>query len=425
MTCTVVLGTQWGDEGKGKVTDLLSERSDAIVRFQGGNNAGHTIVVGGRTVKLHIIPSGVLHPGKLAVIGDGCVVDPWVLLKELDYLRELGVDTSGVVLSDRAHLIMPYHRLMDTLQESLRAGGSKVGTTGRGIGPCYQDRAGRFGVRAGDLRFPRIVRERVAYSMRVLRALSSEAGMDLDLSEEQVLADCQEAYSRLEPLIADAPSLLNRLVREGKEVLLEGAQGQFLDIDRGTYPFVTSSSCTAGNASSGSGIGPRNIERIVGVVKAYTTRVGEGPFPTELVDDTGERLRRVGHEFGTTTSRPRRCGWLDLVIVRSSVAWNTIDSLAVTKLDVLDGIDPIKVCLAYELDGCEMEMFPSHLSDLARCRPVYAEMPGWGNPDWEGMRGKGELEGRIEEYLSLIAKEAGAKISIVSYGPGREQTITR
>lgn len=420
MTCTVVLGTQWGDEGKGKITDILTGSSDAVVRYQGGNNAGHTIVVADRTMKLHIVPSGVIHPGKIAVIGDGCVVDPWVLLKEFDYLEDLGIGTDNVYLSDRAHLIMPYHRLLDGIQESERSGGGKVGTTGRGIGPCYMDRAGRFGIRAGDLAHPDIVKERVNSALMSLKKRSAAAGNDPLMDAGSIVSDLLSINERLSPHIRDSVTLLNGLVREGKSILLEGAQGQMLDIDRGTYPFVTSSSCTAGNASAGTGIGPRHIDRIYGVVKAYTTRVGEGPFPTELYGEDEERMRDLGGEFGTTTGRPRRCGWLDLVVVRSAVAWNTIDTLAVTKLDVLCSFDRIRVCTHYKLDGRKVEYFPSHIRDLARCKPVYVEMEGWGRLDWSD-----GISDRVMDYIRLIEEGAIARVGIVSYGPGREQTIFR
>jgi adenylosuccinate synthase len=430
MACSVVLGTQWGDEGKGKITDLLAADFDAVARFQGGNNAGHTIVVGGKRMALHIVPSGVIHPGKVAVIGDGCVVDPWVLLKELDYLKELGIGTENVFLSDRAHLIMPYHRKLDGIQESLRSKGKKVGTTGRGIGPCYMDKAGRFGIRAGDLRYPEIVRERLEAALRAGEAAARAAGTELGIDIDVLAQELESVRVRLQGRIRDTDLLLNDLIEEGKTILLEGAQGQFLDIDRGTYPFVTSSSCTVGNAASGSGIGVKNFKRIYGVAKAYTTRVGEGPFPTELTDDLGERIREVGHEYGTTTERPRRCGWLDLVLVRSSVRWNSIDTLAVTKLDVLKGLGTIKVCTAYRIDDgtasehmlpSVLKYFPSHLKVLERCEPIYTEMKGWGEVDWAS----GKIAPPVRRYLGLIEKETGARAGIVSYGPGREETIVR
>jgi adenylosuccinate synthase len=379
---------------------------------------------------LHIVPSGVVQPGKVAVIGDGCVVDPWVLLKELDYLAEMGIATDNVVLSDRAHLIMPYHRILDAIQESLRTKGAKVGTTGRGIGPCYMDKAGRFGIRAGDLRYPDILRERIDAALRYARAVAEAAGSGIDLKAEELHRELVDVFGRLGSRIRDTDLLLNDLLSEGRTVLLEGAQGQFLDIDRGTYPYVTSSSCTVGNAASGSGIGPRHFKRIFGVVKAYTTRVGEGPFPTELTDELGQRIREVGHEYGTTTERPRRCGWLDLVLVRSSVAWNSIDTLAVTKLDVLQGLGRTKVCTAYRIDEATaaenglpttLRSFPSHLRILERCEPLYVEMDGWGEVDWAS----GRTDPLVEGYLGLIEKEAGAKVGIVSYGPGREETLSR
>ena len=330
MVCTVLMGTQWGDEGKGKITDILAENADAVVRYQGGNNAGHTIVVAGRTYKLHIVPSGVIRGDMMAVIGDGCVVDPWVLKKELDYLQDGEIFTGNVVVSDRAHLILPYHRELDGIQENVKAEGKKVGTTRRGIGPCYQDKAARVGIRVGDLRYPHLLKEKIFNGTESAILAARSLGLDLDLDPLRLYDDLMEVSDSILPYARDTPLLLSGLMEQGKDILLEGAQGTFLDIDRGTYPFVTSSSCTAGYASAGSGIGPLDIDKVVGVVKAYTTRVGEGPFPTELKNNIGEMIQQRGHEFGTTTERPRRCGWLDLVMVRSSVAWNSMTDLALT-----------------------------------------------------------------------------------------------
>ncbi len=435
MTCTVLMGAQWGDEGKGKVTDILSEGCDAVVRFQGGNNAGHTIVVGGQVFKLHIVPSGVLRENGLAVIGDGCVVDPWVLDQELSGLESKGISTSNVVISDRAHLIMPYHKLLDGLQEEAREGSGKVGTTGRGVGPCYQDRAGRFGIRAGDLRFPKLLEEKVSSGCIRANNLMSSMGGNAKVDPAAVLKDIQKVREKLLPMVRDAPALLGQLLDEGKQVLLEGAQGAFLDIDRGTYPYVTSSSCSAGNASSGSGIGLMEIDRIVGVVKAYTTRVGEGPFPTELVNEIGGRMREKGREYGTTTNRPRRCGWLDLVMVRSAVRWNSMTELALTKIDVLSGIDPLMVCTEYmvprdvsELHGTGtiLRHFPSHIELLSSCKPVLKRMKGWKElsaDDWQAARGIGDLPREMRDYIALIEEQVLSNVSIVSYGPARDETM--
>jgi len=435
MVCTVLMGTQWGDEGKGKITDILAEEADAVVRYQGGNNAGHTIVVGDRTFKLHLVPSGVIRDNMMAVIGDGTVVDPWVLKKELDYLHDAGISTAGVVLSDRAHLIMPYHKKLDGLQEASRGSGKKVGTTGRGIGPCYQDKAARVGIRVGDLRYPELLREKVGTGVKSAVLAGSSLGFDMDLEEEIIFSDLIEIGETLLPHIRDTPLLLTGLLEQGKNILLEGAQGTFLDIDRGTYPFVTSSSCTAGYASAGSGIGPLDIDKIMGVVKAYTTRVGEGPFPTELKNNLGKLIQDRGHEFGTTTDRPRRCGWLDLVMVRSSVEWNSMTDLALTKVDVLSGIDPLMVCTEYRIPteeaqrhglGTTLRYFPSHLELLAKATPVYMKVQGWKDmteTDWGEAKDTGEPPKRLMDYIRLIEREVNANVSLLSFGKGREQTM--
>ncbi|MGA1792894.1 MAG: adenylosuccinate synthase [Thermoplasmatota archaeon] len=435
MVCTVLMGTQWGDEGKGKITDILAEEADAVVRYQGGNNAGHTIVVGERTFKLHLVPSGVIRGDMMAVIGDGTVVDPWVLKKELDYLRDAGINTAGVVISDRAHIIMPYHKMLDGLQEAARGDSKKVGTTGRGIGPCYQDKAGRVGIRAGDLKYPALLKDKVGTGVRSALLAGKTLGVDIELDEEQVFSELMEVGEILLPHIRDAPLLLSGLMEQGKNILLEGAQGTFLDIDRGTYPFVTSSSCTAGYASAGSGIGPLDIDKVMGVVKAYTTRVGEGPFPTELRNNLGKLIQERGHEFGTTTERPRRCGWLDLVMVRSSVEWNSITDLALTKADVLSGIDPLMVCTEYRIPteeaerhglGTTLRYFPSHLELLARATPVYMKVQGWKDmteAEWELVKETGEVPKRLMDYIRLIEREVNANVSILSFGKGREQTM--
>lgn len=435
MVCTVLMGTQWGDEGKGKITDILAENVDAVVRYQGGNNAGHTIVVGGRTFKLHIVPSGVIREKMMAVIGDGCVVDPWILKKELDYLQDANIFTGNVVISDRAHLILPYHRELDGLQESVKAEGKKVGTTRRGIGPCYEDKAARVGIRVGDLRYPDLLREKVVNGTNSAILAAGSLGTDLDLDPDSIYNDLIEVGNSILQYARDTPLLLTGLMENGKDILLEGAQGTFLDIDRGTYPFVTSSSCTAGYASAGSGIGPLDIDKVVGVVKAYTTRVGEGPFPTELKNNIGDMIQKRGHEFGTTTERPRRCGWLDLVMVRSSVAWNSITDLALTKIDVLSGIDPLMVCTEYRIPqdeaelhglGTTMRYFPSHLELLSKAIPVYIKVHGWKDmtdDDWDLVRDDGNLPKRVMDYIRLIEREVNANISILSYGKGREQTM--
>lgn len=435
MPATLILGTQWGDEGKGKITDLISHGFDAVVRYQGGNNAGHTIVRSGKVYKLHIIPSGILTEGIYSVIGDGCVVDPWVLTEEIRGLHEQGISTERLVISDRAHLIMPYHRYLDGMQESSRSAGSKVGTTGRGIGPCYEDKARRNGIRVGDLAFTDILTSRVRNGVdHALRADGlKEVPEGLDPS--RIVEELKKTYESLKGYIRDVPAMLNDLLSNGKNVLIEGAQGVFLDMDKGTYPFVTSSSVSAGNASSGTGIGPARINSIIGIVKAYTTRVGEGPFPTEVRGDLGEEIQKKGHEFGTTTERPRRCGWLDLVMVRSAVRWNSIDTLALTKLDVLSGMEKVKVCTAYRLDedtaedlgiGTRVHHFPSHYRTLEEVEPVYVEMEGPGSlrkEDWEMIGKDDTLPGPIAGYVALIEKETCARVGIISYGPDRSETL--
>ncbi len=435
MPCTVLMGTQWGDEGKGKITDILARSADAVVRYQGGNNAGHTIVVGDTTFKLHLVPSGVIREGTYAVIGDGCVVDPWILKKELDYLNSLNIPTGRVLLSDRAHLILPYHRELDGMKEGSLAEGSKIGTTKRGIGPCYQDKAGRIGIRAGDLRYPEVLREKLAVSIENAVRMARTMGNDIDIDPEAMFNELMEISLVIGPHLRDTPTFLNQLVENGKNILLEGAQGTFLDIDRGTYPFVTSSSCSAGYASGGSGIGPLDIEKVFGIVKAYTTRVGEGPFPTELRNNLGKIIQDRGHEFGTTTERPRRCGWLDLVMVRSAVAWNSITDLALTKIDVLSGIDPLMVCTEYRIpmeqaelhgSGTTLRYFPSHLELLARSTPVYVKVHGWEDmteEDWMTARSQGEVPKRVMEYIRLIEREVNSNVSILSFGKARDQTM--
>lgn len=435
MPATILLGTQWGDEGKGKITDILAEKSEAVVRFQGGNNAGHTIVVRGEEFKLHLIPSGVLREKQLAIVGDGCVVDPWILEKELDYLDKRGVFTGNVIISDRCHLIMPYHRVLDGLQEKGKKEGSKVGTTGRGIGPCYQDKAARIGIRAGDLRHPDILREKIENGIKNASFFIDSPDGQEAFDSGMILDKIEKLRERILPHLRDVPAqLCDILDREGN-ILLEGAQGTFLDIDRGTYPFVTSSSCTAGYACAGSGMGPLDVEKVIGVVKAYTSRVGEGPFPTELKSKIGEQIQRRGHEFGTTTQRQRRCGWLDLVMVRSAVNWNSITDLALTKVDVLSGIDPLMVCTEYRIDqetadiygtGTTIRSFPSSLELLSKANPVYLKIKGWKDmdaEDWMEVKETGEIPKKILDYIDLIEREVLSKVAILSFGKDRDQTI--
>ncbi len=399
MTVDVIVGAQWGDEGKGKITDLLAIDKDIVVRYQGGNNAGHTVVVGEEVFKLHLIPSGILFPKTVCVIGNGVVIDPEVLLQEIDNLkaRNIQVTPKNLKISSAAHIILPIHKERDKQQEENRAtSGQQIGTTGRGIGPAYVDKTNRSGVRMEAFLRPEDNKEK-------LGGLVSLA-------------------PKIAPYIIDSVSYLNQAITQKKELLLEGAQGTMLDVDHGTYPFVTSSNPTAGGACTGSGIGPTKIDRVLGVAKAYTTRVGEGPFPPELNDTTGEFLRQEGKEFGTTTGRPRRCGWFDVVVVRHAVLVNGITDLVITKLDVLDKVDNIKICVAYELDGKKIDFWPTDLELLKRCRPIYEEMPGWKAPTF-GLKKYVDLPAKAKKYLKKIEKELGVKIKIISTGAKRVETI--
>ena len=421
MPNTVLIGAQWGDEGKGKIIDVLAEEADWVIRYQGGNNAGHTVEVGSNRYVLHLVPSGILHPGKKCVIGNGVVVDPVSLAEEIRGLEQRGVRVAGsLFISDRAHVVLPYHRVQDEHSELRRTQAEKIGTTRRGIGPSYGDKAARIGLRMADLvdpGFADLLRTRLAEKNRIIAALGAPP-----LREEEILCDYAGAAETLRPLIADTIPLVNAALDAGASVLFEGAQGTMLDIDFGTYPFVTSSSATAGGACTGSGVAPNRIDRVIGVVKAYTTRVGEGPFPTELLDETGERLRNTGHEFGATTGRPRRCGWFDAVVARYSVMINGIDQWAVTKLDVLDPFDRIRICVAYECDGARYETIPANIRVLERCRPVYVEMPGWRKPT-AGVRSLGELPREARAYIERLAELTGVPVGILSVGPRRADTI--
>jgi len=421
MATTVLVGAQWGDEGKGKIIDVLTEQADVVVRYQGGNNAGHTVEVGEEKYVLHLVPSGILYPGKLNIIGNGVVVDPIALLEEIEHLQSRGIAVNGnLLVSNRAHLVFPYHRLLDSLREEQK-GKRKLGTTKRGIGPAYADKVARTGLRVVDLlapeRFSEKLRRKVRENNEIARAFGAKPLSFTKINEEYLAAG-----RKLKPYIADTVKLLNRLERDGKQILFEGAQGTMLDIDFGTYPFVTSSNTTAGGACAGTGIPPHRIDKVVGVMKAYTTRVGEGPFPTELHDDQGVQLRETGREFGATTGRPRRCGWFDAVITRYSVMVNGIDELAVTKLDVLDTLPKIKVCVAYKLDGKVTDNVPADVDALLRCVPVYQEFDGWMTStkkvrEWE------QLPKKARAYLQKLAQLTGARLAIVSVGARREETI--
>ncbi len=422
MPGIVIIGTQWGDEGKGKVVDLLAQDATAIVRFQGGNNAGHTIVRDGETFKFHLIPSGILYPGKLCVIGNGVVVDPAVLLGELDGLQRRRIDVNGLKISANAHLIMPYHVMLDTAGEA-RLGKLEIGTTKRGIGPCYADKSARLGIRVQDLLDPKILRKKIATALepkqQQLRPFARDPKLDLHAMTEEYL----RYGHRLEPHIADTSRLCWDALDSGKTVLFEGAQAALLDLDHGTYPFVTSSNPIAGAACVGAGVGPTDIDEVWGVCKAYTTRVGAGPFPSELTDEVGVHLRDQGHEFGTTTGRERRCGWLDLVALRYATRLNRLSALAITKLDVLTGLDPIRFAVRYRgTEGAVFNEFPYHQSILHNAVAEYDEMPGW-QEDISGVRRESDLPPEARDYLAAISEGVGVPIRLVGVGPGREQVI--
>lgn len=425
MANIVIIGAQWGDEGKGKIVDMLSAESDLIVRFQGGNNAGHTIKVDGKETILHLIPSGILHEGKTCLIGNGVVLDPEVFLKEVDALAAKGVDVSPTRLgiSPKTHLILPYHKVIDQAREAKRAG-KKIGTTGRGIGPCYEDKVARIGVRAGDLAQPDLLREKVRFALLEKNVLLKELYKFDPVDENSVLDSLLAQAARLTPYLTDVSAAVADAQARGQVVLFEGAQGIHLDIDHGTYPFVTSSNTVASSAAAGSGTGPHALHRIVGIVKAYSTRVGSGPFPTELEDDTGSYLRAQGHEFGATTGRPRRCGWLDAVVLRETVRLNSLTEIALTKLDVLQGLPALQVCVAYELDGKRLDYMPQGEGELARVRPVYEELPGF-EQDISGCTSFEQLPESVRRYVERIEELTGVRISMVSVGPDRQATIVR
>jgi len=417
----VVIGAQWGDEGKGKITDLLSRSADVVVRYQGGVNAGHTIVVDGQVLKLHLIPSGILYPDTICLIGSGTVVDPKVMLGELDMLLGLGIDVSGLKLASTAHVTMPYHRLLDQAMEQ-RRGDRRIGTTGRGIGPTYADKSERNGIRVIDLLDQDRLRERLEGPMTQKNELLQTIYGVEPLDAEAVIAEYAAYGKRLAPHVVDCTRTIHQAARARKNILFEGAQGTLLDLDHGTYPYVTSSNPVSGGACIGAGVGPTLIDRVIGVAKAYTTRVGEGPFPTELEGSLNDHLCDRGHEFGTTTGRRRRCGWFDGVIGRYAVEVNGLDCLAITKLDVLDELDDIQVCVAYELDGERIEHFPSSSEDFARCRPIYNSMPGWQSSTAD-CRSLDDLPAAAMAYLRFLAELMEVPIAIVSLGASRDQTI--
>jgi len=418
----VIVGTQWGDEGKGKIVDLLAEFADIVVRFQGGNNAGHTMVVDGKQFISHLVPSGILQ-GKICLLGNGMVVDPAVLVEELDNLKNKGIDVGPdrLKISEKAHIIMPYHKQIDLAREKMK-GDDKIGTTGRGIGPCYEDKATRRGIRFVELldseHFSARVRSILEEKNFYLKHYLSAETLDPDS-----IVDQYKGYAdRLAPHVVNISIVMNQAVKANKQILFEGAQGTHLDIDHGTYPFVTSSNTVSGNACCGAGIGPQEITGVVGIVKAYTTRVGRGPFPTELFDETGDRIQQKGVEFGATTGRKRRCGWLDTVLLRNAARLNGLTGLVITKLDVLDGLENLKICTGYEYSGKMIEDFPASLKILGDCKPVFEVMPGWSE-DISAVRKLEDLPQNARHYLHRIEELTETPIDIVSVGPGREQTI--
>ncbi|MET9218708.1 adenylosuccinate synthase [Streptomyces sp. NPDC088197] len=421
MPALVLLGAQWGDEGKGKATDLLGGSVDYVVRYQGGNNAGHTVVVGDQKYALHLLPSGILSPGCTPVIGNGVVVDPAVLLSELSGLNERGVDTSKLLISGNAHLITPYHQTIDKVTERF-LGNRKIGTTGRGIGPAYADKINRVGIRIQDLFDESILQQKVDAALSEKNQVLVKLFNRRAISTAQVVEEYLGYAEQIRSYVADTTLILNNALDEGKVVLMEGGQGTLLDVDHGTYPFVTSSNPTSGGACTGSGIGPTKISRVIGILKAYTTRVGSGPFPTELFDADGERLRTVGHEFGVTTGRNRRCGWFDAVIARYATRVNGLTDFFLTKLDILTGWEQIPVCVAYEIDGRRVEELPYSQSDFHHAKPVYEYLPGW-TEDISKAKSLSDLPKNAQAYVKALEEMSGAPISAIGVGPGRTETI--
>jgi adenylosuccinate synthase len=421
MSTTVVVGTQWGDEGKGKITDYLAEKADVVARYQGGNNAGHTIVFAGNKYKLHLIPSGIFYKDKICVIGNGVVIDPKALIQEIEYLHSHKVSTVNLRISNRAHVILPYHIRLDSVEEDAK-GTNKIGTTRRGIGPAYTDKVARVGIRIADLldpeEFERKLRSNLEEKNRLFEKVYQAEGFTI----EDLLGEYLAIAEILRPYVADTSVLLNDAIDAGKGVLFEGAQGVMLDIDHGTYPFVTSSNPIAGGVCIGAGVGPTKIQQVIGVAKAYTTRVGDGPFPTELMNEIGNHIREVGHEYGTTTGRPRRVGWFDSVVVRHARRVSGVTGLSLHSIDVLTGINKLKICTAYKYKGETLEAFPANLNILAKCEPIYEEHPGWSE-DITGVKSLDELPANARHFMERISLLTGIPVSIFSVGPDREQTI--
>ncbi|MCL4547574.1 MAG: adenylosuccinate synthase [Bacteroidetes bacterium] len=420
MSVTVVVGSQWGDEGKGKIVDILSERYNIVVRYQGGANAGHTVKIGEKQFILHLIPSGILRENVLCVIGNGVVIDPAALLAEIKQLEDSGINIKGrLFISQNAHLIMPYHKLLDSISES---GTSKIGTTGRGIGPCYIDKYARKGIRIVDLLDKKVLEEKIRTNIEEKNNLLKKVYNLKELAVEEIIKEYVEFDDAIDQYITDVPLFLNSALEDGKSILLEGAQGALLDVDHGTYPYVTSSNPTSGGASTGSGIPPTKITSVYGIVKAYTTRVGLGPFPTELTNTDGEQLRSVGAEFGATTGRPRRCGWYDAFLVNYSRMINGIERVAITKLDVLSHFEKIKVCVGYEINGKKLKSYPTSVNQIMQAVPVYETLSGW-NADLSNLTDYDQLPTEAKDYLQFISEQSGFEISIISVGPSRSQTI--
>ena len=421
MATSMVIGTQWGDEGKGKIVDWIAERADVVVRSQGGNNAGHTVVVDDKAFALRLLPSGILYDNKQNIVGTGVVIDPKVLLQEIEGLEKQGKSAKSLHISDRAHVIMPYHIALDNAEEASK-GDAKIGTTKNGIGPCYADKINRIGIRICDLYDLETFKQKLAYNVEFKNKMLTKVYDAEPVNYDEILADYIKYAEALKPYVTDTNIAVLKAVKEDKKVLFEGAQATMLDLDHGTYPFVTSSHPIAGGASTGAGIGPNYLKNIFGVVKAYATRVGAGPFPTELLDETGDNLRKLGHEFGTVTGRPRRCGWLDLMVVKYAAGLNSLDYLAITRLDILDSFKELKICVGYKLNGKDVEGFPANLKDLEACEAVYETLPGW-ETDISGICKYEDLPENARKYVERIAEVTGVPLGIVSVGPNRNQTI--
>lgn len=420
MPTVVVVGTQWGDEGKGKITDFLAESAEVVARYQGGNNAGHTILIDNKKYKLTLIPSGIFYNEKVCVIGNGTVINPAALLDEIAYIRENGFSTANLKISDRAHVILPYHLVLDKLEEE-RKGANKIGTTGKGIGPAYMDKAARSGIRVADLLDPKEFERKLRHNVKEKNSLIEQVYEGQGVDVEEILANYLGYAEQLRPYVTDTSVVLNDMIDQGKRVLFEGAQGVMLDIDHGTYPFVTSSNPSAGAVCIGSGVGPTKIHQIIGVAKAYTTRVGDGPFPTELNNEIGDRIRETGHEYGTVTGRPRRVGWFDSVVVRHARRVSGITGLSLNSLDVLTGLDTVKICTSYRYKGEIIEHYPASLDVLNECEAIYEELPGWSE-DISAVRSLDQLPENTRRYVSRVSELTGIPISIFSVGRNREQT---